>query len=192
MLDWSHVLQHYGYFAVMLGAFFEGETVVLLGAYAVHQHVLNFWWLMISAMIGGFIGDQFYYQIGVRYGHQFISQHPKLNQKFQQATYLLEKYPTLSILLMRFAWGLRTVIPISIGIQKYPILRYMLINLLACFIWALLLVSIGLQVSHGLHIFWQYFIQDEHSIVIIFAVISCILLARIVFGVYIQRKNRHK
>ncbi|MHA3892824.1 hypothetical protein [Acinetobacter sp. GXMZU3951] len=46
MLDWGYVLQHYGYFAVMLGAFFEGETVVLLGAYAVHQHVLNFWWLL--------------------------------------------------------------------------------------------------------------------------------------------------
>ena len=60
MFDWSALLQHYGYLAVFVGAFFEGETVLLLGAYAVQQHIFSFWNLIAVAMVGGFLGDQMY------------------------------------------------------------------------------------------------------------------------------------
>ena len=182
MMDWTSLLQHYGYFAVIIGSFFEGETLLMLGAYAVHQHVLHFWLLIFSAMLGGFIGDQLYYQIGRHYGYSFIVQHPKLNQKFQQASVLIERYPTLCILLMRFAWGLRTVLPMIIGIKRYPQIRYIIINIVACFLWAFVVVSVGLQVTHWLHQFWQGFLHDdEYSAWIILAVIFCILLARGIF-----------
>ena len=191
-MDWTYLLQHYGYLAVLVGSFFEGETVLILGAYAVHMHVLHFWFLIFSAMLGGFIGDQFYYQIGKRYGYSFIAQHPKLKNKFQQASVLIQNYPTLSILLMRFAWGLRTVIPLIIGIQQYPLLRYIMINFLACFIWAFVIVSVGLQVSHWLHQFWQVFIDhDEYSAFIIIAVVICIFLARLIFAI-VFRMQRNK
>lgn len=193
-MDWTYLLQHYGYFAVVIGSFFEGETILMLGAYAVHQHVLNFWLLIVSAMIGGGIGDQLYYQIGKRYGYDFIDQHPKLKLRFQKASVLIENYPTLSILLMRFAWGLRTVIPMIIGIKQYPVLRYMAINLLGCFIWAFVIVSVGLQVSHWLHLFWQAVVQhDEYSALIIVAVITCILLVRFVFWMvsYLRQSKDH-
>ena len=191
-MDWTYLLQHYGYLAVLVGSFFEGETVLILGAYAVHMHVLHFWVLIFSAMLGGFIGDQLYYQIGKRYGYSFIAQHPKLKNKFQQASVLIQNYPTLSILLMRFAWGLRTVIPLIIGIQQYPLLRYIVINFLACFIWAFVIVSVGLQVSHWLHQFWQVFIDhDEYSALIIVAVVTCIFLARLIFAIAF-RMQRNK
>lgn len=61
MMNWTDLIQHYGYFAILIGSFFEGETVLMLGAYAVHQHVFNFWLLIIVAMLGGFLGDQLYY-----------------------------------------------------------------------------------------------------------------------------------
>ena len=60
MIDWSALLQHYGYFAILVGTFFEGESVLLLAAYTVHQHLLNFWWVIAAAMLGGFFGDQLY------------------------------------------------------------------------------------------------------------------------------------
>ncbi|WP_425919032.1 hypothetical protein [Acinetobacter sp. TSRC1-2] len=56
MMNWTDLLQHYGYFAIFIGSFFEGETVLMLGAYAVHQHIFNFWLLIIVVMLGGFLG----------------------------------------------------------------------------------------------------------------------------------------
>lgn len=58
-MDWSALLQQYGYFAILVGAFFEGETILLLGAYAVHQHLMNFWWLIVVAMLGSFLEINF-------------------------------------------------------------------------------------------------------------------------------------
>lgn len=192
-MDWSTLLQNYGYFAIIMGAFFEGETVLLLGAYAVQQHILNFWLLIGAAMLGGFIGDQLYYQIGCKYGYDFIIRHPKLEKKFQKANRWIEDNPILSILLMRFAWGLRTVIPISFGINKYPRFRYLVVDILACFIWAFVVVSVGLQVTHWLHKFWQSLIYDGKSpVIVIVTVITCIVLTRIVYGCISHTKNKTK
>ena len=182
MFDWSSLVQHYGYLAVLIGSFFEGETVLMLSAYAVQQHLLSFWPLVGIAMLGGFLGDQFYYALGYKYGYSFIRSRPKLNSKFKRASLLIVRFPTLSILLMRFLWGLRTIIPMSFGILRYPALRYSLLNLFASFIWAFVVISVGLQVSHWLHVFWHTLLPNQKKIIIILAVISCIVIARLIYG----------
>ena len=192
-MDWSNLLQNYGYFAVVIGAFFEGETVLLLGAYAVQQEVLKFWILILAGMFGAFIGDQFYYQIGCKFGHKFINERPKLAEKFQKASVLIDKFTILSILFMRFAWGLRTIIPISFGIKKYSIVRYILVNILAAFLWAFVVVSVGLQVTHWLHQLWTYLIHDESQMsLIVGAVVVCICILGIAYGSICYWKNKKK
>lgn len=190
MIDWSSLLENYGYFAVIVGTFFEGETILLLGAYAVQQNMFNFWFLILSAMIGGFIGDQFYYQIGTKFGHDFIARRPKLAKKFQEASQWIDTYPILSILFMRFAWGLRTVIPISFGIKKYPLFFYMMVNIVASFIWAFVVVSVGLQVTHWVHQFWEYLIHGKEDLLIVFFSAISILIIGILYGLFFRIKNK--
>jgi len=191
-MNWAGLLQHYGYFAIFIGTLFEGETVLILGAYAVHQHIFHFWFLIIVAMAGGFIGDQFYYQIGAHYGQKIIHSKPQLEKKFAQASNFIDKYPVLTILLMRFAWGLRTILPISIGIKAYPVWKYIGVNLLACFIWAFVIVSVGLQISHWLHVFWLKMLPYHQDIYIVLAVVACIVLARIIYALFIHHKHSIK
>ena len=192
-MDWSDLLQNYGYFAVIVGAFFEGETVLLLGAYAVQQEVFKFWILILAGTLGAFIGDQFYYQIGAKFGHKFIHDRPKLAEKFHKASVLIDKYPTLSILFMRFAWGLRTVIPISFGIKRYHFIRYFLVNIVASFLWAFIIVTIGLQVTHGLHQLWDYLIHDESRFSLVTGlVVICIIMIGMIYGGFCYFKNKKK
>jgi len=98
----------------------------------------------------------------------------------------------LTILLMRFAWGLRTILPISIGIKAYPLGKYILVNLLACFIWAFVVVSVGVQISHWLHVFWAKILPYHQDIYIVLAVVGCILLARMIYMLLIQHKHSIK
>lgn len=190
MFDWAELLQHYGYWAVMIGTFFEGETVVVLGAYAVQQGILDYWFLILVAMFGGFVGDQFYYYLGSKFGYDFIQKRPKLAEKFDRASYLIERYPILMILVMRFAWGLRTLIPMSFGIKKYPLIRYTPINLLASFIWSWIVVSVGIQLSHWLEKVWQNLLPQYHDVLIGTAVVIClIVVVWLLHRVY--RKKRH-
>ncbi len=105
-MNWTELIQHYGYWAIFAGTLFEGETVLMLGAYAVHQHLLNFWLLLSVAMLGSFIGDQFYYQLGARYGQKMLESQQEFAKKFQRASQFIDRYPILTILGMRFAWDL--------------------------------------------------------------------------------------
>ena len=126
----------------------------MIGAYDVHQHILHFPMLIAVAMLGSFIGDQFYNQMGARYGQKLIQSNAEFAQKFDRASQFIERYPILTILFMRFAWGFRTILPIAVGVRAYPVWKYVLINLVACFIWAMLVATIGFQISHYLHLLW--------------------------------------
>lgn len=191
-MNWSDLIQHFGYFAIFAGALFEGETVLMLGAYAVHQHLMNFWGLIAAAMLGGFIGDQFYYQLGRRYGQKLLNTRAELAEKFEKASQFIERYPILTILVMRFAWGFRTVLPIAVGIKGYPLWKYVLINLLACFIWAWLIVMLGVKITHTLHIFWRQTLPYHEEIYTIIAVIACIVLCRLFYLIWKRRKKTHQ
>ena len=189
-MNWTDLLQHYGYFAIFIGAFFEGENVLMLGAYAVHQHVMSFWLLIAVAVVGSFIGDQFYYQVGRRYGQKLLQTKPKFAEKFERASQFIERFPILTILLMRFAWGLRTVLPITVGIKAYPLWKYILINLMACFLWALIVVSFGLQMSHWLHLFWTKMLPYHQGINIIVYVIVCLLMIKVIYVITMYLKSK--
>ena len=192
MFDWAELLQHYGYLAVMIGTFFEGETVVVLGAYAVQQQFLDYWWLILSAMVGGFLGDQLYYYIGSKYGYAFVQKRPKLAEKFHRASRLIELYPIFTILLMRFAWGLRTLIPMAFGVKKYPLRRYIPVNIVASFIWAWTVVTVGIQLSHWLQNLWESLLPEHHQLIIMAVVSLCLLLVLFVLHRYYRSHDRDK
>lgn len=40
-IDLNHLLATYGYWAVFIGCVMEGETILILGGMAAHQHLLK-------------------------------------------------------------------------------------------------------------------------------------------------------
>lgn len=188
-LDWTNLLQNYGYLAVFVGTFFEGETVLLLGSFAAHHNILNIWWLLLTASIGAFIGDQFYYHIGSKVGYKIIHKNSKLTEKFNRVSSFIEKYPTITILCMRFAWGLRTVIPISFGIKKYNYVHYFIVNIFASVLWATVIIFIGVQITEWVHQVWDSLFHMHFDIVIICTLVLTTLI--ILYKIYVL-KNQAK
>ena len=70
--------------------------------------------------------------------------------------------------------------------------KYIGVNLLACFIWAFVIVSVGLQISHWLHVFWLKMLPYHQDIYIVLAVVACIVLARIIYALFIHHKHSIK
>lgn len=188
-LDWTNLLQNYGYLAILIGTFLEGETVLLLGSFAAHHNILNIWLLLLTATLGAFIGDQFYYHLGSKVGHNIIHKNPKLKEKFNKTSSFIEKYPTITILCMRFAWGLRTVIPISFGIKKFNYVHYFIVNLLASLIWAAVIIFIGVQITEWIHLVWDSLFHTHFNTIIVGSLVIASLI--IIYKVYVL-KNQAK
>ena len=130
------LLKEYGYIILFVWSILEGEMGLIMGGIMSHTGDMNVAGAIFIAGLGGFAGDQIYFYIG-RFNKGYI--HRKLRKqrrKFAIAHLLLKKYGWPIIFVQRYMYGLRTVIPMSIGITKYSGKKFALINLLSAWVWA--------------------------------------------------------
>src|SRR3981081_2069343 len=109
MLNFQELVKTYGYVAIFIGTFFEGEPLLVPGGLAAHNGDLSLPWVIFSAFAGSLFGDQLWFYIARRNGQGFLDKRPTWKLRTDRALQLLEKYNTLFILSFRFLYGLRTV-----------------------------------------------------------------------------------
>lgn len=134
-------LREYGYSILFLWSILEGEMGLIMGGIMTHTGDMNYFMAIFVAGLGGFTGDQIYFYIG-RFNKGLIQR--KLHsqrRKFAIAHLLLKKYGWPIIFMQRYMYGLRTVIPMSIGITKYPAKQFAIINLLSAWVWATVTIT---------------------------------------------------
>lgn len=129
-------LKEYGYAILYLWSILEGEMGLIMGGIMSHTGDMQYFMTVFVAGLGGFTGDQIYFYIG-RFNKGFIQRKlHKQRLKFAIAHLLLKKYGWPIIFMQRYMYGLRTVIPMSIGITKYSAKKFALINLISAWVWA--------------------------------------------------------
>ncbi|WP_198968645.1 DedA family protein [Xylophilus sp. ASV27] len=146
----AELLQNYGYYAVFLAGLIEGETMLLLGAYAVHAGYLRLLPLIACGAGAAFLTDQFYFFLGRRKGQELLQRHPRLQKRFDKAFRFVGRHPVATVLLMRFAWGLRIVLPVTLGMSRMRAAVYVPLSAAAAVIWATTVASVGVWVSEAL------------------------------------------
>ncbi|HXE19838.1 MAG TPA: DedA family protein [Castellaniella sp.] len=149
-MDVANLIQTYGYGAVAAGTFLEGETVLLAAGAAAARGYLGLPAIMAVATFCGFLGDQFFFFLGRRYGRGLVAHFPSLQPKVARVGALLERHDATVILSIRFLYGVRTVGPMAIGMSGVHWTRFMAFNLLGAAIWAIAVASVGYGLGHGL------------------------------------------
>jgi membrane protein DedA with SNARE-associated domain len=132
----EQLVADYGYVAILIGTFFEGETILLVGAFAAHQGYLRIDLVILIAFIGSCAGDQFWYMLGRRYGRARLLKRPILADRIERITRWLDRYPTAFILGFRFVYGIRNIAPVAIALSKIPPWRFYVLNVVAAALWA--------------------------------------------------------
>ncbi len=130
------LLATYGYLVLFFWSILEGEIGLLLGGILCYTGDLNIYMAIFVAGLGGFAGDQIYFYIG-RYNKKYIQKKlHKQRRKFALAHLLLQKYGWPLIFVQRYLYGLRTIIPMAIGLTRYSAKKFAFINLLSGWVWA--------------------------------------------------------
>jgi membrane protein DedA with SNARE-associated domain len=145
-------LQDYGYLALFIGTFFEGETILVLAGFLASRGYLDINLVMLTAAGGGYLGDQMWYFLGRRKGRQILARKPHWEALGEQALNHLRRYPDIWVLGFRFVYGLRTVMPVAIGISGYPPLRFLLLNAISAIIWAIVLGAAAFHLGSALEL----------------------------------------
>ncbi len=147
-MDLESLLHTYGYLLIFLGTVAEGETLLLLGGYFAQQGYLNLGGVMLTAYVGAVCGDQMFFHLGRRQAHRLLARFPKLRERVNVALTRVEKHQTKVVLSMRFLWGLRIALPISLGLTQMRAGRYLALDLIAAAVWATVFSLLGFGAGH--------------------------------------------
>lgn len=142
-MDFATLINQYGLLAVLAGSMLEGESMLLAAGYAAHRGYLDFPAVVAVAWLGAVVGDQAWFWLGRRHGSWLLARRPGLRARMDGALGLLARHPGKAILAMRFAWGLRTALPVAIGMSALPAKRFLALNLLSAMVWAPLIAGLG-------------------------------------------------
>ena len=130
------LLKEYGYIILFAWGMLEGEAGLVMAGLLSHTGDMNLYIAIFVAGLGGFGGDQVYFYIG-RFNKAYVHKTFKgQRRKFAFAHLLLKKHGWPIIFVQRYMYGMRTVIPISIGLTRYDAKMFALINLISAWCWA--------------------------------------------------------
>ena len=136
-IEW---LKEYGYIVLFAWSILEGELGLVMAGIMAHTGDMILPIALMVGAFGGFVGDQIYFYIG-RFNKKYI--HNKLQsqrRKFAIAHLLLKKYGWPLIFVQRYMYGMRTVIPMAIGLTKYSSRDFAIINFVSAVFWAALTI----------------------------------------------------
>ncbi len=149
-MNLEQLVADYGYAAILIGTFLEGETILVLGGLAAHDGLLRLDGVMLAAFLGSLLGDQLAFFIGRRWGAPWLARHSAWEGRVARARDLVERHQILIILVFRFLYGLRNVIPFVLGMSRVKVSRFVPLNIVGAAAWAVTLAIAGWALGEAL------------------------------------------
>jgi len=140
----QQLISQYGYWAMLIGALIEGETFLIAGGVAAKHGLLSVPLLILIAWLGSMLHDIICFLLGRYAGHWVLGKVPRLKRKIYLAQPMLDKHGNKVVLLMRFVYGLRVVIPLAIGSMRgISTKRFICLDAIGGLVWSALFVMLG-------------------------------------------------
>jgi len=136
-MSFEDLLSQYGYLALFVGTFLEGETILLVAGYLASMGHLDLTYCIVAAFLGSLSGDQFAFYIGRWKGKGIIEKRESWRKSASKLHKLIERYHELIVLSFRFFYGLRNVTPFYLGTTDLGGIKFLLLNAAGAFVWAL-------------------------------------------------------
>ena len=95
------------------------------------------------AFVANFIGDQALLLFTRANRHTMMEYLKKHRRKLAYSHLLMKKYGVWVIFLQKYIYGVKTLVPIAIGLTRYDALKFGLFNVLAAAVWAVLIGAVS-------------------------------------------------
>ncbi len=150
-----HLIEQYGYLAVFVSTVIEGELVVVAAAALAAGGLLEAQWVILYAALGAFVGHLLLFALGRWKGMALIEAVPALRRHYPKANLIMDRYANYSVFIFQYMYGMRLVSAMLFGCSTISLVRFMLLEVINCIIWAMLAYFaghlVGAVVTHLYH-----------------------------------------
>lgn len=165
-MTFEQAITQFGYPALFLGAFFEGEAFILTAGFLAHRGYLHLPFVMATAFCAAFLSDELFFFLGRSKGMQFLAGKPHWQPHVERIRRILNRHSTAMIFGFRFLYGLRTVSPIVIGMSGFKASRFVALNAVGAVLWSIIMALAGYFFGQLLEIAVEEVKQYEFPVVI--------------------------
>jgi membrane protein DedA with SNARE-associated domain len=144
------LIVRFGYLAIGLGTFFEGEAVLLAAGAIAHKGLLSLPGVVCSAALGSLAWGQLWFHIGRLLGGPLIERRPAWRARAAEGERFLVRYGSVFVLGFRFVSGMGTLAPALLGASRYPAGRFVSLDVWGAVVWAAAFAGAGWGLGAGL------------------------------------------
>lgn len=143
------IISTYGYLAILLGVFLEGELVVMTAGFLAHREILELHWVIGAALAGSLVTYQIFFLLGRTQGMRFVARRPRLQARLARVQGLLEQHHTWVTMGYRALFGFRAMTPFALGMTEVSQRRFLALDLLPAVVWAVTFSCLGYMLGEG-------------------------------------------
>ena len=179
------LINTYGYWLMAFGALIEGETFLIAGGIAAQQGLLHVPGLIALALLGSILHDHIFFFIGRVSGHAFLEKKPQYKDKADKVLNMFERFDVGLILILRFAYGFRMIIPAVLGMSHISAWRFFIWDVVGGFIWSCVFIMGGFYFGKGVTILLHK-LGDYQSIALRIVAVIVVIGLLILLGWWVK------
>jgi membrane protein DedA with SNARE-associated domain len=133
----EELIRDWGYIILFLYSFGGGFVALVVAGILSYSGELSIVISMLVAGVANFIGDQFLFTLARQnksYAKEMMQKHKR---KIALAHVMMRKYGSWVVFLQKYIYGIKTLIPLAMGLTKYDAKKFIFFNILASTLWAL-------------------------------------------------------
>jgi membrane protein DedA with SNARE-associated domain len=144
------LIVHYGYWAIGLGTFFEGEAVLIAAGAIAHKGLLSLPIVVCAATLGSLGWAQVWFHVGRMLGGPLIERRPTWRARAGDVERFTARYGSLFVVCFRFIAGMGTLAPALLGVSRYSARRFIVFDVVGAGAWATAFACAGFGLGAGL------------------------------------------
>jgi len=137
------LLEQFGYFAVFVGTFLEGEAILVAAGFFASRGLLKLVPVGVVAFAGAFTGHLFWFWLGRAHGVRLLERSPRMKRHFGKGVRVFERYGAMAIIITQWLYGLRITCAVIIGMSRISIVKFLIYEAVSCAAWTVVITGLG-------------------------------------------------
>lgn len=175
MEDMLSNIATYGYIGVFLYSLGGGFVALMAASVLSYMGKMDLATSMAIAFIANAIGGNLLFYLARNQKKEMHLYLKKQRRKLAFAHILMKKYGSWIILIQKFIYGLKTLIPIAIGLTKYDVKKFTIFNIFAALVWSLSVGFASYYFGHALENLYKLIIAKPYFALLAIGTILAIL-----------------
>lgn len=143
----EHFFHHNSYLTIFLSVVAGGEAGIFIGVALARAGSVTLAGVVAVSAAASFIGNMAYYYAGKFLWTRWGYLKKTFGAKVETSSRTVNRFGSPLMLVSRFFYGVRNVVPLALGMYNVNVVLFTLYNIIGAFVWAWVFVEAGWIVS---------------------------------------------